>query len=279
MEQPRGTNLARQIKPPFAYYGGKTKLATDIAALLPPHAHYVEPFAGSLAVLLAKAQSKQETVNDLDGDLMTFWRILRDRPDELERQCVLTPHGRAEYWASRDLDTPDDLERARRVFVRLTQGRSHSMRPTGWWFSRAHDNQSPADKTLSHASRIPNVARRIRSVTLEARDALDVIRDYGAEPDVCIYMDPPYLGSTRATNYRHEMLTDDAHTEFAEAVNACKAAVVISGYDSPLYAELFPGWHVTRMKGATTLSGATDRTEVLWSNTPLGQQAAFDFTA
>lgn len=269
--------MARQVKPPFSYYGGKTSLATDIAGLLPPHEHYVEPFAGSLAVLLAKPPSRQETVNDLDGDLMTFWRVLRDYPDELERRCALTPHARAEYEDSRDLGVPDDLERARRVFVRLTQGRSHSMRPTGWWFLRAKDTQSPANKTLSRASRIPNVARRIRSVTLEARDALDIIRDYGAEPDVCIYMDPPYLGSTRATNYRHEMLTNEAHTEFAEAANACTAKVVISGYDSPLYTDLFPGWHSTRLKGATTLSGATDRTEVLWSNVPLGQQTALDF--
>jgi DNA adenine methylase len=85
------------VKPPFAYYGGKTTLAPIIANLLPQHEHYVEPFAGSLAVLLAKTPSRAETVNDLDGDLVTFWRVLRDRPDELERACALTPHSREEY--------------------------------------------------------------------------------------------------------------------------------------------------------------------------------------
>src|SRR5262245_56921279 len=79
-------------RPPFAYYGGKMVLADDIAAVLPEHDHYVEPFAGSLAVLLAKRPSRAETVNDLDGRLITFWRVLRDRPDDLARMTTLTPH-------------------------------------------------------------------------------------------------------------------------------------------------------------------------------------------
>ena len=78
--------------PPFAYFGGKTRLAPTIAGLMPEHRHYVEPFAGSLAVLLAKKRSAHETVNDLDGDLVTFWRVLRNRPEDLARACRLTPH-------------------------------------------------------------------------------------------------------------------------------------------------------------------------------------------
>src|SRR5690606_27445667 len=101
---------------PFAYYGGKTTLADKIVQLLPEHDHYVEPFAGSLAVLLAKPRSAMETVNDLDGDLMTFWRVLRDRPEDLARVCSLTPHSRAEHQAAYDLGVADDLERARRVW-------------------------------------------------------------------------------------------------------------------------------------------------------------------
>src|SRR5258707_1347980 len=123
----------QDVKPPFTYFGGKLSIAERIMALLPPHGHYVEPFAGSLAVLLAKPLSPMETVNDLDGDLMGFWRVLRDRPADLERVCALTPHSRAEQAASYDREDCDDLERARRVWVRLTQGRGgHLWRGTGW---------------------------------------------------------------------------------------------------------------------------------------------------
>lgn len=269
--------MAGQVKPPFSYYGGKTMLAPKIAELLPEHDHYVEPFAGSLAVLLAKAPSRCETVNDLDGDLMTFWRVLRDQPQELERACLLTPHSRADYEISKDLEGVGDLERARRVFVRLTQGRSHSMKPTGWWFRRGEDTQTPSAKTLAHASRIPKVASRLRSVSLESRDAVEIVQDYGREPKVCIYADPPYLGSTRASNYRHEMLEDSLHVKLADALRNCKASVVLSGYASPLYEELFDGWHRMELKAPTALSGRAAENEVLWSNVPLGIQQAFDF--
>jgi DNA adenine methylase len=108
--------LRMSSKPPFAYYGGKTRLAERIVEMLPQHAHYVEPFAGSLSVLLAKPRSDMETVNDLDQDLMTFWRVLRDRPEDLERVMHFTPHSRAEHASAYDLAVEDELERARRVF-------------------------------------------------------------------------------------------------------------------------------------------------------------------
>ena len=270
--------MAGQVKPPFAYYGGKTTLAPQIAAMLPAHDHYVEPFAGSLAVLLAKKPSRAETVNDLDGDLMTFWRVLRDRPDELERACALTPHSRAELATAKDLDVADDLERARRVFVMLTQSRSHSMRPSGWWFRLAPTGHSPADYIASYRDRLAPTAQRLSGVTLESRDALDVIRDYGTEPSACLYVDPPYLGETRAINYRVEMTADDQHEAFAQACHDAKASVVISGYDSRLYGRLFDGWCRYELKAPTTLSGDTDRVEVLWVNRSLtgSQSSLFD---
>lgn len=271
------------ITPPFAYYGGKTTLASSIADLLPVHDHYVEPFAGSLAVLLAKPATKWETVNDLDGDLVTFWRVLRDRPEELARAAMLTPHARAEMEVARDLDVPDDLERARRVWVRLSQSRSNSMRHSGWRYRQnpAGAGESMPGYVTAYAGRMEAAARRLKRVSLECRDAVEVIADYGRHEAVCIYADPPYLGTTRATNYRHEMTSDQQHRDLADALNACKASVVLSGYAAPLYEELFDGWHCTRLKGPTALSGGTDRIEVLWSNRPFPQEdlTMFEVTA
>lgn len=257
------------LKPPFRYFGGKTLLAPTIAGLLPKHAHYVEPFAGSLAVLLAKTPSRQETVNDLDTDLVTFWRVLRDQPAEMERVAALTPHSRAELSVASHLEDLDDLERARRVWVRLTQSRSHSMKQTGWKYVRSAGYGSRDLDTF--VSRMGDIASRLRSVSLESRDALELIADYGSESSCCLYVDPPYLGSTRSSNYRVEMLDDDAHQTLADALHNCSASVVLSGYDAPLYSNLFDGWHRADLKAPTTLSGDTDRVEVLWSNRPLDQ--------
>lgn len=106
---------ADRIRPPFPYYGGKQLAARRIIALLLPHAHYVEPYAGSLAVLLAMPRATFETVNDLDGRLVSLWRVLRERPGDLARACAMTPHASPEHAAALDAvgDEPDDdLERA-----------------------------------------------------------------------------------------------------------------------------------------------------------------------
>ena len=120
------------MTPPMPYYGSKQRIAAQIVAVFPGHQHYVEPFAGSLSVLLAKPPSPLETVNDLDQALMTFWRVLRDRPAELTRVAALTPHPRAEHARAADHEVGlDDLETARRVWVELTQGRAGLRRRTG----------------------------------------------------------------------------------------------------------------------------------------------------
>lgn len=277
--------MSAATKPPFAYYGGKTKLADQIVSLLPEHTHYVEPFAGSLAVLLAKPRSKMETVNDLDGDLMNFWQVLRDRPQELVRVMDLTPHSRAEHQTSYDLECKDDLERARRVWVLLSQGRGSTLRKTGWRFYRdpAGSSCSMPDYLTAYANRVPPVATRLHGVSLECRDALDVIREYGKHPNVLLYCDPPYLAASRnSTNYRHEMASADQHEALASELHAAKASVVLSGYHSPLYDDLYAGWHRVEMSAwtgngirgeATKADG--NRIEVLWSNRPIGEPDLF----
>lgn len=230
------TLAAVPLKPPAPYYGGKTRLAPWIVSLMSPHQRYIEPFAGTASVLLAKAPSRFEVINDLDGDVVTFFRVLRDRPDELERACRLTPYAREEFLACRDcrLDDVDDLERARRWWVRVAQGFNN---------------------------------------------------------DALIYCDPPYLGSTRtarsrrehkeANAYTHEMLRDEEHIELADVLRAARGHVLLSGYDSPLYEELYDGWwraesSVVRVAANHQADTAKRRaTEVVWSNRPLNDGGLF----
>lgn len=271
------------MKPPMPYYGGKIKLGPIIASLLPEHTHYVEPYCGSLAVLLAKAPSAHETVNDLDGSLMTFWRVLRDRRDDLERVCALTPHSRAEHAASFEL-VDDDLEVARRVWVQLTQGRAGIRKATGW---RHYQDGSVSASSMSdyldgYVKRIAPAAARLRAVSLECRPAVDIITRYGKDPTTLLYVDPPYLGETRSgsswNGYHHEMRGESDHRALAEALHGCAAAVMLSGYPSELYdLELYPGWHRHAISTATGQGGEwSHRTEVLWSNRPIGAQGVLD---
>jgi DNA adenine methylase len=266
--------------PPFAYYGGKSRLAPRIVELLPPHDHYVEPFAGSMAVLLAKRPSLLETVNDIDGELMLFWRILRDRPADLARVCALTPHGRAEHIAARDLDGAgdDDLERARRVWVLLSQGRTGTMRITGWrhYITPSGSNLGMPGYLEAYLERIIVAAERLHAVSLECMPALELIERYDRR-GVLFYIDPPYLGDARSTdadNYRMDMRGEPEHRDLAAALNACGQPVVLSGYHSPLYDELYDGWHVRELAASTGQGiGERTRVEVLWSNRPFDSDA------
>lgn len=265
------------MKPPAPYFGSKARVADWIVSLLPDHEHYVEPFCGGLSVLFAKRPAAMETVNDLDGELMTCWRVLRDRPAELIRACALTPHSRAELTATWD-PTTDELELARRIWCRLAQGRSGTLRNTGWryYINPAGSVTSMPGYMEAYVDRLAAAAERLHAVSLENMPALDLITKYGREPNVLLYVDPPYLGATRGrggSNYRHEMLREDEHRELAAALADCQAPVVLSGYHSPLYDALYGGWH--RYERATMTGNATsakDRTEVLWSNRELGMQ-------
>lgn len=268
--------------PPVPYFGSKARLADWIVDQLPAHRHYVEPYAGGLSVLLAKPPSVMETVTDLDGELMTWWRVLRDRPDELTRACALTPHSRAELVAAHQpAPVGDELETARRVWVRLTQGRAGTLRPTGWRHYVATSGSSIGMPGYldAYVNRLAAAAERLHHVSLECLPALDLIAKYGQADDVLLHVDPPYLGTTRPhSNYRHEMTGETEHRELAVALADCRATVVLSGYDSPLYRELYDGWHRADRRTMTgNARHGTDkaRTEVLWANRPLGQPDLF----
>ena len=166
--------------------------------------------------------------------------------DVYKRQA-LTPHSVEEFVAAADRVDCDELEVARRVFVVLTQGREHSLKPrdaSGWRRGVKSSGRVTMPRALgSQAARISAVAERMAGVSLENDDAINIIRRYGREPSVCIYADPPYLGDTRGNGggYGIDQKEDEFHQAFADACNEAKASVIISGYDSPLYEELFEG--------------------------------------
>lgn len=257
------------VRPPVAYYGAKTSLAPMIVSMLREHRRYVEPFAGSLAVLLAKPQAPLEVVNDLDHNIMVFWKVLRDRPTELARVCMLTPHSRVERNLAKHIPSDvTDLERARLVWSALVQGRTGTLANTGW----RHTKSAVDGRMLrSYVQRIERVAERIRDVSLECRPAVEIIEKYGVSDDNLLYCDPPYLGSTRRHNYKVEMTGEKAHRELGEALHGCRATVVLSGYHSPLYDALYADWFRVELASSTGQGNVQGiaRTEVLWSNREL----------
>jgi DNA adenine methylase len=251
------------VKPPVPYFGSKAKLGPKIAALLPEHTSYVEPYAGSLAVLFAKEPEPIEVVNDLNRDLTTFWRVLRDRPDEMLWRAETTPHSRIEFQSAGRGEL-DELEVAWSVWVRLTQGRSGLTHGTGW---RTNYTPGSASMTLPaymsrYRSRLWEAIPRLQNVTIENLDALEVIRRYGV-PGAVIYADPPYIQATRvASRNRYEVeVQEEHHAALITALEESPASVVLSGYEHPMYDLSLPEWERVEH---SVLSQRAQRTEVIW---------------
>jgi hypothetical protein len=151
-------------------------IAERIVSVLPEHGHYVEPFAGSLAVLLAKRPSRMETVNDLDGDIVNHWKVLRNRPDELARVCALTPHARSEWESCRDdhHSDEDELERARRFWTAVTQARSNRLTRTGWrhYVDPGATGTAFPEYLDAYVDRMAGAAARMHHVKVTIQDGL-----------------------------------------------------------------------------------------------------------
>ena len=250
------------------YYGGKAALAEWIIQHFPPHQSYLEPFCGGAAVLLRKAPAALETINDLDGDVVAFFRAMRDQSDALIRAIELTPFSREEVAAARITDdTLPDLERARRLYVRSWQTihGAPTKQNSGWRVERhPGSNNIGAWADTTH---LWQIAGRLRRVQIERRDALEVIERYG-NPDCLVFADPPYVTGTRGDNwakrgYEHE-LTDSQHRDLAASLHKCPGMVVLAGYASPLYHDLYGDWlavtHTSRKQSRE------DATETLWLN-------------
>lgn len=259
-------------RPVLRWHGGKWLLAPWIIENLPPHRVYVEPFGGAASVLLRKPRAYAEVYNDLDCDVVNLFRVLRDAESgaRLAELVRLTPFARDEQVEAYD-PTDDAVEQARKLIVRsfMGFGSNGTHRATGF---RANSNRSgttPARDWFNYPEALAAVVDRLRGVTIENRDACEVMAAHDTD-EALHYVDPPYLPDTRDAggDYAHELTADD-HEKLLVFLRGLKGAVVLSGYPHSLYDDALPGW--TRIERAALADGARVRTEVLWIN-PQGER-------
>ncbi len=264
-------------RPALRYLGGKWRLAPWIISHFPPHRIYVEPYGGAASVLLRKPRSEGEVWNDLDGELVNYFQVLRD-PGAAARLCQqlrLTPYARAEFEAAYD-PCEEPVERARRLVVRSFMGfgsnAGNLARNTGFRGDARRKYCTPAREWAQFPDALQAIVDRVQSgVQLERRPALDVIRQRDGA-DTLFYVDPPYPHETRGAKlkhgalhnaYAHEM-DDDAHGALLELLTRLTGLVVLSGYRSPLYDFWLAGWR--RVERKAYAHGALPRIECLWIN-------------
>lgn len=247
------------------YPGGKWALADSIVSRMPPHHSYVEPFFGSGAVFFSKPPAAIETINDLDGDVVNFFRVLKLCPQELASEIAYTPYSRAVYDDAWDDPGDDPIGKAVRFAIRSKMGFAHK-RHTKTGFKLDIGGREAAYAVREWCDMpdyIVQAAFRMKTTQIEHRPAVELIRKFD-RPDVLVYADPPYLMETRGgRQYPHEM-SDEDHEELLDALTQTRAMVMLSGYASPLYDTALHGWHREEFSARNLNEDA--RTEVLWCN-------------
>lgn len=247
------------------YPGAKWGSAQKIVSLFPQHRSYVEPFFGSGAVLFNKIPSAIETVNDLDGDIVNFFTILREKPNELAEALSLTPYARDVFDDAHENRGTDPFDRAYRFAIRSRMGHGFkTYEKTGFKIDvYARERSYCVDCWNKMPERILQAADRLKQVQIENRPAVEVIKKFNHD-NVLIYADPPYLLSTRrGKQYRYEMDEND-HVELLDALKQHTGYVVLSGYASELYDSELKDW--SRIEFASYNQNSDPRTEVLWFN-------------
>lgn len=261
------------MKSILKYPGSKNRIAPWIIQRIPEHHSYVEPYAGSLAVLLNKEPSAIETVNDLDWDVCNLFGCIKKDAEKLASMVAMTPYSRSEYDDAFKMDLDDlmckidPFRKACRFLIQCWQG--HGFRTNGYKVGWKNDVQGRENMyAVYNWYRLPEwiiaIVDRLKQVQIENRPALEVIKRFWY-PNVFIYLDPPYPLSTRtAKQYKHEM-TDSEHADLLEIMLRFPGKAIISGYDNDLYNETLKDWHKDSVKGYAEYHGA-DRREVVWMN-------------
>lgn len=271
---PREVRRSGRRRIAFGWYGGKFSHLNWLLPWLPVTKHYCEPFGGSAAVLLNREPSPVETYNDLDGEVVNFFRVARDQGDELIKAIALTPFSFEEFARALSNNTEEisDLERARCFFVRARQvrtGLAQTASEGRWAHCRLTSRagmSGAVSRWLGSVEGLPAIAERLLRVQIENRPAIDVIQRYDSE-ETLFYCDPPYPHETRGDSraYQFEMTTEE-HMELGFVLNRLKGKVAISSYRCELMDDLYAAWRCVEAPEKNCHSVKQPRREALWMN-------------
>jgi DNA adenine methylase len=272
---------------PLKWAGGKRYLAQRIIDLFPRHVHFCEPYFGGGSVLLQRDPMDErffvppnrgvsEVVNDIDGDLTNFWRVLQcsARFELFLRIVEAMPLSRNEWDMAHTASDFECIARAVNFFVHARQSRAGDQKAfTSLTRTRTRRGMNGnASEWLGAVDGLADVHARLRRVVIENLPALEVIRREDT-PETLTYADPPYVHETRASNslYRHEMTAED-HKALLGVLVEVKGKVILSGYPSELYSEHLErraGWRFVDFDMPNHQAGGESKrrmVERLWMN-------------
>jgi len=248
---------------PLAYIGGKSKLAGTIIKMIPEHRAYCEAFCGAAWVFFRKEPSQYETINDLDSDLVTFYRVLQNHLEEFLRQFkwLLSSREWFKDWKrQQEAGGLTDIQRAARYYY--LQRHSFAGRVRGRTFGTAPLDR-PRINLIRMEEELSEVHLRLARVTIENLPWQDFIARYDRK-QTFFYLDPPYY---KAPVYQHNLELEH-YQEMAELLAKIKAKFILSINDHPEIREIVRGFKIkpVQLKYSVAKERLTEAKELLVSN-------------
>lgn len=271
-----------RLRTPISYYGGKQKLASRIISLIPRHTLYCEPFIGGAAIFFAKRPSEIEVINDTNGELINFYRTLKEDFSALEAEISTSLHSRDLHRkASLIYNNPDMFDRVKRawaVWILSTQSFAGILDGT-WGFDLSKNTTTKKINTKRHGF-TRTFAQRLQRCQLECADALYVIASRDT-PESFFYCDPPYFNSDLG---HYDGYTEKDYEDLLNLLSGIKGKFLLSSYPSPILKRFtkkygWQKWSINQKISVNAKGGnQKTKTEVLVANYPIGQQLAVQLT-
>jgi DNA adenine methylase len=245
----------QMLNSPIKWVGGKSRLRKFIIPLIPAHTCYVEPFAGAAWVLFGKTSSDVEILNDREQELVNFFRVVKDKPEDLIASFEWELVSRTEFERLADSDPAQmtDVQRAHRFYYLIMAGWGGELHYPRFQTSitdGGHGNRLfGALKTLRQ--RLEPIHKRLSTVIIENLDWQDCIDRYDRE-GTAMYIDPPYPGNR--CNYSHNMRDWDAHKVLSERLSRTQCNWILSSYDKPEVRELFAQYFITPVQSSSGMN-------------------------
>ena len=238
------------MRPLFSYYGGKQRLVGKILPLIPPHDVYVEPFAGGATVFWAKELASVNVINDINEDIVNFYRVAKTKHDELRAMLSWTLHSRALYNRARNIfdekEKHTDVERAWAWWV-LVNCSFCKIFKVAWAMEKKVGRPKSFPRRVQNKIKLfeeKEAVEKLKDVFLECDDALRVIKRWDC-PEAFFYVDPPYVGTEQGPYSGYG--SDDLRA-LLDVLSKIKGKFVLSHFDNDEIASFAErnGWRVLR---------------------------------
>ena len=220
------------MKPPLTYYGGKQKLTERILSMIPKHRIYCEPFFGGGAVFFAKIPAEIEVINDTNGELINFYRVLKTDYKKLNKEIKGTLHSKEEHQTAEVImKHPKLFNEVRRAWAIWTlANQSFASRLGGTWRCDFKDNSTAKRLNNKRNNFTEEYAKRLEQVQIDNRDAIKVIKLWDTK-DTFIYCDPPYFNSNMG---HYKGYTEQDFEDLLKTLSEIKGKFILSSYPSTL---------------------------------------------